>query len=480
MNMIKPLTRLGFYLAVAVSPWVAAEPVLNGIAASVELNKDRFIAGLYASTPSTSAEDLLRNDIERRMELRITADRLSAKGLNNMWIEGMAINNASGALRDESESLSKLVNMIRKSVVRGDTLVFDARPGDGMTVTLNGTQLGTIASENFFSMVLRTWIGNVPLSSDFKQHLLAAGKIDDELRDRFTALSPTNERIAAVQTWAVPTPPPEPQPAQQVAIATPTTPPRPQVEISRPVIEVPASETIEALRRQNPDQVANSLPNNRSNQNPATPAQGQANNGANNNSRPTGNTNGNQRPADNSNSRNNGSETAAATNPGTNAGSAPTQAANQAANAQPTQVAVAVPKVPAQQATDNQRPATATPSATANEGLAEEEEEEFISAAAIFDRQVYISNVLKKAWAAVEYPDRALRREQEGTVRIAVTVDKSGKLIDTVPVEESRFGLLNREAIATFDRAQPFAPFPPSITEDTISFTIPVTFEIRR
>ena len=446
MNTTKLLTRISLSIALLLSPYLYAEPSLNGIAESIELNKERFIAALYTSNPSKNADDLLRNDGERRMELRITASRLSAKGLNNIWIEGMAINNPSNALREESQSLSKLVNMIRKSVVRGDTLVFDYKPGAGMTVTLNGVQLGNIASENFFSMVLRTWIGNVPLSSDFKEHLLAGGDVDDGLRDRFAQLSPAPDRVAAVEAWQNPLPAAEP--AAPTAVVAAVAPPKPAVQIStpKPQIQIPASETIEALKRQNPDQVAASLP--KPNNPQTTPA-----------------------PATESTGVKTGQTTAA------NGGASQPAVNNQAAQtSQPAQVAQTEPQSPgAVKPATQQRPAV--PPAVADE---EEEEEALVSAEAIFDRQLYISNVLRKTWGAVKYPERALRREQEGTVRVTVTLDKNGKLLGTVPAEESRYDILNKEAIDSFNRAEPFEPFPGSITEEYISFTIPIKFEIQR
>jgi protein TonB len=452
--MIKPLTRLGlcFTLLFNASSLVA-EPLLNGVAESIELNKERFIAALYTSNPSANADDLLRNNGERRMQLKITADRLSAKAINNMWIEGMAINNPSSSLRAESESLSQLVNMVRKSLYRGDTLTFDTQPGAGVTVTLNGVGLGKIPSEDFFSMVLRTWIGNVPLSSEFKKNLLAGGKPNDDLRGRFATLAPTQERIVAVEGWGVPAPPtPQVEPVVAAAAAATIAPPRPRPEITpprseitppRPQIDIPASETIEALRRQDPERVAASLPPQR---------------------------NGQTLPAG---AGNNNSGASAAGNSATPAQQTPIQ--SPPAQQSSAQVAQAEPTPPIRTAAITPRPAPPQPA----DDIAEEEEQ-VVSAASILDRQLYISNVLRQTQKSVEYPERALRREQEGTVRVTVTVDKSGKLLGAIPAEESRYGILNREAIDSFGRAGPFESFPASIKEESISFTIPITFQIPR
>src|SRR5690606_26431291 len=104
-----------------------------------------------------------------------TADSISARAINSMWIEGMAINNPSAALEAEANNLATLNNMIRRRLREGDVLTFDAEPGNGMKVSLNGVQLGHIESNNFFNMLLRTWIGSIPLSTEFRASLMAGG-----------------------------------------------------------------------------------------------------------------------------------------------------------------------------------------------------------------------------------------------------------------------------------------------------------------
>lgn len=424
----KSITRIGIGLFLLLcATHSIAEPVLNGLAVSVELNKERFIAGLYTSNPSSDASDLLANTGERRMELKVTARRFSARSLNNMWIEGMAINNPSSALRAESENLSKMVNMIRKSLTAGDTLIFDTEPGAGTRITLNGVQLGTIESEDFFSLLLRTWIGNVPLSSEFKTDLLAGGSYDQNLRDRYAVIEPTAARIAAVEELSSPST----AAPTQVAAAPTITPPRPtrvQITPPRPTIQPPAPATIEAISRQDPVEVAESLP--------AT------------------------RPSPNNESAN----------------------ADEPENAEeeestPAQVAPVGPSTPAR-TTNNARPLSPPPAEEEEEE--EEEEQAVFTAETLLERQLYISDVLRQAQRLVRYPDRALRREQEGTVLVSATLDRTGRLLGTLTVEESRYSILNKEAEESIERASPYKEFPDSMTDQTYSFTIPVTFKISR
>src|SRR5690606_16530248 len=54
--------------------------------------------------------------------------------------------------------------------------------------------LGELTDPLFFDLLLRTWVGPVPLSSDFKAALLVAGNIGTEPFQRFLALTPPEER----------------------------------------------------------------------------------------------------------------------------------------------------------------------------------------------------------------------------------------------------------------------------------------------
>ena len=432
-------------LACAFSTY--AVPQLNGLAENIELNKERFLAGLFTDNPSTSEGALVRNVGERSMELRVTAPSLSARALRNMWIQSMAINNSPGQLREEAENTAKMANMVRRSLVQGDRLRFDSREGEGMTVTLNGIQLGVIESENFFSMVLRSWIGSVPLSSDFKENLLAGGKVNQDLLARWEALEPTPTRIAAIEAWGVPAEPAAPAAptrAPEPVVETPAiAPPRLQVEIQAPPPEVavavaptrvtppPANDTVEALRQQNPDQVAASLPANRPGQN--------------------------QNAAQNANPTDPGPQT----NPGSQ---------QNATAAEPVQVAQANRPTPT-----NPAPVPAEPAPEDDE----EEEVELFSAEAIFARQDYIGKVRDKTARATQYPERAVRRQQEGTVLVTVTLDPQGKIVDTNIAEESRYGVLNRAALESFERAAPYDAFPEAVTDDTLQITVPVRFQLQ-
>ncbi len=406
-------TKLSFIASlVFMSSWTMAEPQLNGLAVSTELNKERFIAALYSDNVSSDADTILNSSGERAMELKITDRRLSARSLNSMWIEGIAINNRGPELEAQAENLASLTNMIRKRLVTGDTLRFDASAGNGTTVTLNGIKLGNIASDDFFPMLLKTWIGRVPLSSDFKAALLGAGSVDGDLRTRYNSISPDPARIELVSSWS-PSAPPAP-----VASNNKVAPPPPPVSVRPPAPTLRPSElakpTIAAIKKQDPPQAA------------------------------------------------------IAAKPAPASTTAPSSKVPK-----PTEPPKAV-----EVASTKPAPTPKPPSPPISNDEEEDEEEEVaFSASGLLERQYYVSNSMISIQKSVSYPRRAIERRQEGSVRLAVTVDREGKLQNLVTVEESNHGLLNRAAAKAVEDAD-LGKLPNSIGGDSFTFTVPITFKV--
>ena len=174
--------------------------LMNGLASHKELNKDVFIGAVFTEQLSQSPDDLLNQSGNKRMELRVTAKRLSVRRLGALWVEGMAINNPTSLLTSQAKNMAKFTSLIKRSLKAGDNLVILGHK-KGSSISLNGVELGNISSPDFFNMALRTWIGSVPLSSDFRNNLLTAGEVNDQLLTQFQSVQPGPQRVAEIESW---------------------------------------------------------------------------------------------------------------------------------------------------------------------------------------------------------------------------------------------------------------------------------------
>ena len=207
-----------FFLLFATMAAQAA-PTINGMALHSQLGKEQFIAAVYAGTPTTVARDLLTADEDKVMEIRVLTDNLYARRFQRMWIEGIAINAGAAEMEKHAQHLADFSNMLRLKLTTGDILRLERHTGQNLTrLLVDGKLLGTIPDARFFDLLLRTWVGPVPLSSSFKEGLLAGGKVDAELARRFDGAQPTAERIAEVAA-ALQTPRPTKEPAAPGGVA---------------------------------------------------------------------------------------------------------------------------------------------------------------------------------------------------------------------------------------------------------------------
>ncbi len=180
-----------------------AEPMLNGIGIHQELGREIFIGALYSESLSNDANTLLRNKQPMRMELKIVSpEGITARRFSRLWIEGLAVNSKADALMAQADNTVAFDAMFKGRLIQNDHVKISNTPGKGVTVSINDVVLGTIKDENFFSMLLATWIGSVPLSSDYRDSLLKVGDINATLRGRFTGINPSAARLAEVKTWS--------------------------------------------------------------------------------------------------------------------------------------------------------------------------------------------------------------------------------------------------------------------------------------
>jgi TonB family protein len=82
-------------------------------------------------------------------------------------------------------------------------------------------------------------------------------------------------------------------------------------------------------------------------------------------------------------------------------------------------------------------------------------------------------------YKSISYPNRAAENNQQGTVRIAVIINRSGELLDTVTTQESKYRLLNQAALKAVKKAAPFPELPAEIKSDSFELNLPITFRLK-
>jgi protein TonB len=185
-----------------VSGSLFAEPLLNGVATHQELGQDVFIGALYSESLSDNADTLFNVNQPMRIELKIVAEEgISARKFTRLWIEGMAINQRQDVLTAQADNVVLFDQLFKNRLIKNDHIALKNIPQKGVVIDVNGVHLGTIQNNDFFKLLLSTWIGRVPLSSGFRDGLLKVGNVDNALRSRFEQIAPSSSRKQAVAQW---------------------------------------------------------------------------------------------------------------------------------------------------------------------------------------------------------------------------------------------------------------------------------------
>lgn len=408
-NLLSRLTKVTLFLTLLYSYHTIAEPSLNGVATHAELGKEQFIGGLFTTTLTESSITILTADEPKKLQVRVLAKQLSSRRFKRMWIEGMAINASPAELERHAQNMAKFSNMLKIKLIFGDIFTVD-RTLDNVSVMVNDTILGQIDDPSFFDLLLRTWIGPVPLSSDFRKDLLTEGSIKPGPLTRFQATQPSEERIsiianamAAKRSVTAPSIAGVDVPAIQAPITAPTLP---KVVVNEPEKKTPVEPKKEIPKVAiAPKKII----------------------------KPT-----------------------------------PTKAPQKkVVKAKPSPKPVAPKKV-----------ALAPMEEDLDESIFDEGDDIEFTAESLLKEQLYYSRLAKYTHRFLTYPQKAWDRGREGNVRLRVTIDRTGNVMDSEILEASEHKSLNKEAKKAITRATPYPAIPQEIQGDEYTFTFRVAFKI--
>ena len=240
---------------------------LNGMAPYSQLRKEYYIGGLYLGGPAHDAAAISNMPGKKRMELRITADRWPPLRFAQQWNQLILINNDGGLLNANVEDVLAFTGLPKSDLMEGDQLVIEFEPDAGTSVSLNGTTVVHTASPALFTMLLNTWIGPRPPSSEFKRDMLSlpGDKAAAELAARFDATAPNEARKKLVAGWAA-KPEPEPvaaakaKPAEPVAAARIEPQPKPHIENKPESKPVPVPAPVRSVAADSPKSAPEAAP----------------------------------------------------------------------------------------------------------------------------------------------------------------------------------------------------------------------------
>jgi len=149
---------------------------LNGVGLRRRAVFKVYVAGLYVPQKSTNAATLINDKGARRVSLRMLRD-VDAGSFIDSFNDGLKNNLTEAqlaALKLQMDALTATLKSIGEAK-KGDVINFDYTPEAGTRISVNGQPRGDpIPGADFFSAVLRIWLGEKPVDESLKKGMLGA------------------------------------------------------------------------------------------------------------------------------------------------------------------------------------------------------------------------------------------------------------------------------------------------------------------
>jgi hypothetical protein len=156
---------------------VGGQPLaLNGVGLRKRAIFKVYVAGLYAGQKNTNATAIVNDKGPRRVSLRMLRD-VDAQSFIDSFNEGLKNNTPEAQLNALKPQVDALVATLKSigEAKKGDAINFDYTPDGGTRITVNGQPKGNpIPGADFFSAVLRIWLGDKPADESLKKGMLGA------------------------------------------------------------------------------------------------------------------------------------------------------------------------------------------------------------------------------------------------------------------------------------------------------------------
>jgi hypothetical protein len=149
---------------------------LNGAGVRTRAIFKVYVAGLYVPAKANSAAALLSQKGPRRVAITMLRN-VDADTFSGALIEGLQKNLSEAQYAGFKSQIDTFTANFKAAgeAKKGDVIHLDFAPDAGTRVIVNGKAQGSaIAGEDFYTALLRIWLGDKPADADLKKGMLGA------------------------------------------------------------------------------------------------------------------------------------------------------------------------------------------------------------------------------------------------------------------------------------------------------------------
>jgi hypothetical protein len=147
---------------------------LNGAGTRYKAVFKVYDMGLYTAKKVTTPEQLLALPGPKRLQFTALRE-LPGTDLGRLFIKGLADNSPKESVQKHTISTTRFIEIFsgKSKLMPGETFAMEFLPGKGTQFYIAGAPQGEpVGDAEFFSMVLKIWVGNSPADNGLKDALL--------------------------------------------------------------------------------------------------------------------------------------------------------------------------------------------------------------------------------------------------------------------------------------------------------------------
>lgn len=148
------------------------ELTLQGASIRSKFMMDIYAASFYSEQLHDSATQALKGQTTQAMRLSFIYPKLSIKKFQDGWQKGILANNDRKDIEPHQQAIEQFIHSFKHDLKKGDELILESSPQQGMRVVLNGSVINEIQDPSLFKLLLSTWLGPKPPSQQFKKALI--------------------------------------------------------------------------------------------------------------------------------------------------------------------------------------------------------------------------------------------------------------------------------------------------------------------
>ncbi len=149
---------------------------LNGAGVRTRMVFKVYVAGLYVPQKANNAAALLAQKGPRRVAITMLRN-VDADTFSGALVDGLKNNHSEAQFTGFKAQIDALSANFKAAgeAKKGDVIHLEFAPDAGTRVIVNGKPQGVaIAGEDFFTAVLRVWLGDKPADADLKKGMVGA------------------------------------------------------------------------------------------------------------------------------------------------------------------------------------------------------------------------------------------------------------------------------------------------------------------